>query len=61
MRVRFNVDNGANVHSCRSSVLDTEKDLGLEPGEWEAMSEDDKYQQVYDWAQNHLEYYYEEL
>lgn len=61
MEVRFNVDNGANVHCCRSKVLDTEKDLGLEPGEWEAMPDDEKYQQVYDWAQNHLEYYYEEL
>jgi hypothetical protein len=37
------------------------KDLGLEDGEWESLSEDDKHEMARDWANDRLEIYYEEL
>jgi hypothetical protein len=61
MKVRFNLDNGANMHSCRSTVVDTETDLGMAPGEWERMTEAQKQEEVQRWADQHIEVYYEEL
>lgn len=58
MKVIFNCNSGANIHSCRSETLDTEKDLSLDEVEWESMSEDDKYQMVQDWANERLEIYW---
>lgn len=61
MRVKFFCDSGANIKSCRESGwLDTINDLGLDEGEWEAMSEDDKYKMAEGWASERLEIYYEE-
>jgi hypothetical protein len=61
MKVKFFCNSGANIHSCRESVFDTVKDLCLEEGEWEKMSEDDKFEMARDWANNRLEIGYEEL
>ena len=61
MTVKFYCDSGANIHSCRSETFDTVKDLGLEDGEWESLSEDDKHEMARDWANDRLEIYYEEL
>ena len=61
MKVRFNCDSGANVHSNHVSVwFDTVKDLGLDEGEWEEMLEKDKIQMAEEWAYDYLEIYYEE-
>ena len=61
MKVKFLVKNGANIHSCKTSgVMDTVKDLGLDDGEWESMSEDDKFKCAMDWANEHIEVWYEE-
>lgn len=56
MRVKFYCDSGANIHSCREETLDTVKDLGLDDGEWEGFSEEEKYEQVKDWMNDRLEY-----
>jgi len=48
--VKFYCDNGANIHSCRTEKIDTEKDWGLLEGEWESMSEDEKYEMAKEWA-----------
>ena len=61
MKVKFCCDSGANIHSCRSEVIDTVEDLGLDEGEWEALRDADKLSLVDDWAANRLEIYYEEL
>ena len=61
MKVKFCCDSGANIHSCRSEILDTVEDLGLDEGEWETLKDDDKLSLVDDWAANRLEIYYEEL
>lgn len=61
MKVKFYVDSGANIHSNNESEwLDTVEDLGMEEGEWEEMSDDDKFQEVQDWASNYLSMGYEE-
>lgn len=58
--VKFHCDSGANIHSCRKATFNTVSDLGLEEGEWEAMSEDDRYKIVEEWANNGLEIFYTE-
>lgn len=61
MKVRFCCDSGANIHSCnKTDWFDTVKDLGLSEGEWEEMSEEDKWDMANEWANNYLEIYYEE-
>ncbi len=61
MKVRFNLNNGANIHSNRESGwLDTVEDLGLDVGEWEAYTDNEKYQMAEEWAADHIEIYYEE-
>jgi len=60
-KVQFFLDNGANIHSCRKSgVMDTVKDLGFVEGEWEEMSEDEKYKAAEEWAADKIEIYFEE-
>jgi len=55
MKVIFYCDSGANIHSERREAMDTDKDLGLEEGEWQSMTEDEKYEIVEDWANDRLE------
>lgn len=59
MKVKFFLDNGANIHSCLSRTLDTEKDFGFEAGEWEAMSSEDQFAIVKEWADERIEYWWE--
>lgn len=60
-KVRFNLDSGANISSTKTSDwFNTVKDLGMEEGEWEGMSDDHKWEYAEEWAQQHLEIYYEE-
>ena len=61
MKVKFYCDSGANIHSCREDTLDTVTDLGLEEGEWEVLSERERYQLAQEWANDRLEISYEEL
>ena len=61
-KVQFFLNNGANIHSLRKSgILDTEKDLSLDAGEWEAMTDDEKYKVAEDWAADKIEIYFEEV
>lgn len=59
-KVKFFCNSGANIHSCRKQVVDTVKDLGLDEGEWESMSDEEKYKVAEEWAQDRLEIYWEE-
>jgi len=61
MKVRFYLDSGANIHSCRQEDFDTVDDLGLDAGEWEAFTEDEKFEFARDWANNYLDMGFEEL
>lgn len=55
MKVTFYCNSGANIHSCREEEMDTVEDLGLDEGEWEKMSEDQKYKVAEEWANDRLE------
>lgn len=52
MKVEFYCDSGANIHSCQEQILDTVKDLGLDEGEWEKLSEEEKWKLAEEWAYN---------
>jgi len=61
MKVQFNLDSGANIHSRnKSGWMDTVDDLGLEKGEWEKYTDDEKWEFAKDWADNYLEIGFEE-
>jgi len=51
-KVKFYCNSGANIHSTNEEVLDTIDDLGFEEGDWEDMSEDDRYKMAEEWAWN---------
>lgn len=59
-KVKFWVDNGANIASARSETFDVTK-LGYTEDEWAALSEDDKFKEAEAWADNHIEIWYEEI
>ena len=61
MKVKFYCNSGANIHSYREAIFDTVKDLDMEEGEWEKLTDDDKYDEAEIWANNRLEIGYEEL
>jgi hypothetical protein len=55
MKVKFFCNSGANIHSTREDTFDTVKDLVLDEGEWESMSDEDKYKMAEEWANERLE------
>lgn len=59
MKVKFVCDSGANIHSARTEVIDTE-DYGYEDEEWLALSEEQKQEVVEEWAHERLEIYWDE-
>ena len=61
MKVKFCLDNGANIHSCRDEIIDIEKMYNLTDQEWKDLSEDDKYGLVQDWADQYIEIYFESV
>lgn len=60
-KVRFFCDSGANIHSCREDEFDTVADLGFEEGEWETLSDEEKWEEANQWAQDRLDIGYIEL
>ena len=63
MRVRFSVDSGANINSRNTGEwFDPVEELGMEEGEWEKLSDDEKYKQAAQWANEsgYLEIFFEE-
>jgi len=60
-KVRFNLDNGSNIHSNRKSEwFDPVKDLGFKQGEWELLNEKEKYEEAFFWAKNYIDISFEE-
>lgn len=45
-------NSGANIYSCKKEVVDTVEDWGYEEGEWESLTEDEKYSEAEQWAWN---------
>ncbi|MCP4987125.1 MAG: hypothetical protein GY928_14090 [Colwellia sp.] len=76
MKVRFNLNTGAKIPpdnqakstsglqatfvSNESGWLDTVEDLGLGAGEWEAYTDDEKYQFTEKWLLDYVHIYFEE-
>jgi len=61
MKVQFNLNSGANIHSNnQSGWLDTVEDLSLEEGEWEGYTYEEKWEFAKDWADNYIEIGFEE-
>jgi len=60
-KVKFYCDSGANIHSTREEVVDTVADWGMDEGEWEGLSDDEKWKVSDEWAQKRLDIGYEEL
>ena len=59
MKVKFVCDSGANIHSARTEVVDTE-DYGYTDGEWLELSEEQKQEIVEEWANERLQVYFDE-
>jgi hypothetical protein len=60
-KVEFFCDSGANIKSCRYETIDTVVDWGMEDGQWESMTEDEKLKMAEEWASDHLAIGYEEI
>ena len=63
MKVQFNCNSGANIHSNNDSGwLSTVEDLGLKEGEWESMTDDEKYEMTVEYwlGRGQPEFLYEE-
>jgi hypothetical protein len=67
MKIKFNVNSGANIHSTKYEIFDLKDFLGYDTDEealeeWNSFDEDYKYSLVEEWAWNNgLEIYYEEI
>ena len=59
MKVKFVCDSGANIHSARTEVVDTE-DHGYTAEEWLELSEEQKQEIVEEWANERLQVYFDE-
>ena len=57
-KVIFVCNSGANIHSKREETIDTVTDLGMDEGEWEALTDDEKQHHVDVWAWEVLEIYW---
>lgn len=61
MKVKFHCDSGANIHSCNDSGwIDPVEYWGMEEGEWEALTYDEKYKEAEMWAFEQLHIGFEE-
>ena len=54
MKVKFVCDSGANIHSARTEVVDTE-DYGYTDEKWLELSEEQKQEIVEEWANERLQ------
>jgi hypothetical protein len=61
VKVEFYCDSGANIHSRKREIFDTVKDLGLDEGEWEKLSEDEKYKLAEEWAYEQMSIGFREI
>lgn len=59
MKVKFCCDSGANIHSLREEVIDTE-DFGYTTEQWLALSDNEKQLAAEEWAYERLEIYWDE-
>lgn len=61
MKVKFWVDSGANIKSCKERVFDTDSDFGMTSEEWLDLDDYDKNEAVSEWAADQVTMGFEEL
>ena len=61
MKVTFYCDNGANIHSTRKETFDISKHLLISDEEWLALTEEEKFKVVEEWAMERLNIWFEEM
>lgn len=62
MKVRFFIDNAANIHSCRKTEWIETKSLGYSDEEWKNLTDEEKYKEAENYwnARGYPEIYFEE-
>lgn len=55
MKIKVWCDSGANIHSCREDIIDLAKDWNISDEEWKQMSEEEKQNEVDNWAYDRLD------
>lgn len=65
MKITFNLDSGANIHSCKTVSFDLskekdEKRLGYTLEEWSELTQEEKDDACNEWAQDHVQIYWTE-
>jgi hypothetical protein len=55
VKIKFNCDNHANIHSQKSEIVEYNEE------EWNAMTDKEKEKEVEDWALETYSYWFEEL
>jgi len=55
MKIKLFCDSGANAHSCREEIVDTEEYFGLSTDEWLALSDEEQYEHVQEWTSGYLD------
>lgn len=51
MKLHIYMDNGANIHSRRTTTLDTDNDLGIDEAGWKEMDDMQKHKLIEEWMQ----------
>lgn len=61
MKIKVWCDNGANIHSKRSTVIDIMKVFGFDNDEWAALTDDERDDILRDIAMEWFEWGYNEV
>lgn len=61
MELKVWCDSGANIHSCRTVIIDVEDTFGLSDDEWKALTEDEQTEMVKDIAWERLDWGFKEI
>lgn len=61
IKIKVWCDSGANIHSSREETIDVLGEWGITDEEWKDMSDDDRWNEVNQWAQEKLDIGFEVL
>lgn len=61
MKIKVMCDSGANIHSCRTEIIDVEKDWGITDEDWNSFTDEEKFNLVKEWAEQRLSIDWEEM
>ena len=61
MKLEIWCDSGANIHSCRTVIVDSLKEFGLDDDDWNDLPEEEKEECVKEIALERFEWGFREL